>query len=365
MILIAAQAYPPATGGIQTVMLGLARALARHGEEVTVLADGTKSDGIAAADASERFAVRRFSGLKFFRRIIKGSALSRAASLDGVKAVFCDSWKSLERVPDLDVPVIVLAHGTEYPPDAGARKIIRIKRSLQKATFIAPVSGWTAKHIRPFLPDGAKVRIINPAILDQPRPSQEALRTIDAIINDRQPVLASLSRLEERKGIDMYIGAIARLKEKFPDILGIVAGDGPDRPRLQGLAQEFGVTDHVYFAGRVSDSERAAILSRADLYVMPGRVTGASVEGYGLAYLEAGAYGTPSVASLSGGVGDAVLNGETGFLVDTSSLDDITGAVETFLSDDDLRYRLGENAMKLAREDRAWHNVVRKYLELI
>lgn len=365
MILIAAQAFPPETGGIQTVMLGLARALSRHGHSVTVLADGTRADAVRAHDESEPFSVKRYSGPKFFRRILKANALSRAAGVSGVRAIFCDSWKSLERVGQKpDVPVIVLAHGTEFPAHASKRKIIRIKKTLEKATVVAAVSNWTAHHIRAFLPKGVRVEVVHPAILDQPPAGAEALRTIDAIINNRSPVIASIARLEERKGIDMVIGSIAKLKEQYPEILGIIAGDGPDRKRLQAIVHELNIKDNVYFAGWINSAERAAILNRAELHVMPSRTTGSSVESYGLSYLEAGAYGTPSIASLEGGTEDAVHNGETGFLVDTRSLDDVSGAMDALLSDDALRKRLGQNALKLAREERSWHNVVTKYLEL-
>jgi phosphatidylinositol alpha-1,6-mannosyltransferase len=140
------------------------------------------------------------------------------------------------------------------------------------------------------------------------------------------------------------IAVLPQLTRRFPDLKFALAGDGPDRGRLTTLARDKGVADRVVFLGRVNDAMRTALLSSADLFVMPTRRAGQSVEGYGIVYAEAAWYGVPSVAGAEGGGAEAVVDGETGCVVAGDDERAVLRGIEQLLSDDAARQRMGQVA---------------------
>jgi phosphatidylinositol alpha-1,6-mannosyltransferase len=141
----------------------------------------------------------------------------------------------------------------------------------------------------------------------------------------------------------------------------VVVGDGDRRRALEALAAELGVADAVRFAGSVSEAERDAWLGRAHVFAMPSRVPedGVGGEGFGIAYLEAAARGLPAVAGDRGGAVDAVVDGETGLLVDATDPGAVAEALVTLLTDAPLRERLGAAARARA-EEHAWPRVAHR-----
>jgi phosphatidylinositol alpha-1,6-mannosyltransferase len=132
---------------------------------------------------------------------------------------------------------------------------------------------------------------------------------------DGKRVILSVSRLVERKGVDKVIEALPFVLERCPNALYVVVGDGPYRERLMELAQEKGIADKVLFAGRVPDIR--PFYRACDVFVLPTREgRKGDIEGLGLVYLEAAACGKPVVASLVGGVADAVVPNETALIVE-------------------------------------------------
>jgi phosphatidylinositol alpha-1,6-mannosyltransferase len=141
----------------------------------------------------------------------------------------------------------------------------------------------------------------------------------------------------------------------------VVIGDGPLRGELETLARSHGVEDSVRFLGSVSDEERDSWLARADLLAMPSRLPGdgQAGEGFGIAYLEAGAHGKPVVAGNVGGALDAVLDERTGLLVDPTDPRAVAEAIVRLLRDTQLALRLGTAGAARARS-LAWPVIVRR-----
>ncbi len=138
-------------------------------------------------------------------------------------------------------------------------------------------------------------------------------------IGGRRPVIATVARLEPRKGVDAVIRAMPDVLARHPGCIYAIAGGGEDRERLEQLAADLNVRQAVLFLGRVTSAEKAALLAMADVFAMPVRREGRSVEGFGISYSEAGWFGVPALAGRDGGAGDAVLDGETGLLCDGAS----------------------------------------------
>jgi phosphatidylinositol alpha-1,6-mannosyltransferase len=108
------------------------------------------------------------------------------------------------------------------------------------------------------------------------------------------------------------------------------------------------VHDKIRFVGFVSEAELNQLYRRCAIYISPSMMEEGDVEGFGIALVEAGAHGRPVIAGRTGGVEDAVVDGETGILVDPSKLDEIETALVRLLDDDDLRQRLGSQAKRRA-----------------
>jgi phosphatidyl-myo-inositol dimannoside synthase len=173
--------------------------------------------------------------------------------------------------------------------------------------------------------------------------------------------LLSVCRLVPRKGVDTVIRALPRLVARFPTLEYRVVGEGPDRPRLARLAETEGVAAHVRFLGRLADAALAREYASCALFVQPSRRTAdGELEGLGLVYFEAAAWGRPVVAGVSGGEPDAVLDGATGVLVDGSSVDAVAHAIEGLLADPSRLVELGQAGRRRVETTHNWCAAARR-----
>jgi phosphatidylinositol alpha-1,6-mannosyltransferase len=146
----------------------------------------------------------------------------------------------------------------------------------------------------------------------------------------------------------------------------LVIGEGSLRRSLESRAGSLGVARHISFLGAVPDAERDACLARSRVFVMPSRVpaTGVGGEGFGIAYLEANAFGLPVVAGHEGGATDAVVDGRTGLLVDPRDHVAVADGVTDLLLDPSRAAELGRAGAARAREF-AWPDVTRRVEDLV
>jgi phosphatidylinositol alpha-1,6-mannosyltransferase len=179
----------------------------------------------------------------------------------------------------------------------------------------------------------------------------------------RGPRLLSVGFLVRQKGHETALRALPSLVREWPDLRYLVAGDGPERGRLERLARELGVAANVTFLGRVPEAQLLEAYAAADVYVQPSLVVDGVAEGYGISFVEAGAAGLPVVGGRCGGVVEAIVDGVTGFLVTPGDASDFSRAVATLLRDADLRRRMGEAGRRLAHE-RTWDETLRPVVAL-
>jgi phosphatidylinositol alpha-1,6-mannosyltransferase len=182
-----------------------------------------------------------------------------------------------------------------------------------------------------------------------------------------RPTVLTISRLADRyKGHDVLVRALAAVRERVPDVEWVVVGDGPLRAELEALARSHGLADSVRFLGAASDEERDAWLRRADVLAMPSRLPGPgrAGEGFGIVYLEAGAFGKPVVAGNVAGAVDAVLEGESGLLVDPTDAAAVAEAIATLLLDEQLALRLGAGGASRA-QSLAWPSIAAQVQQLL
>jgi phosphatidylinositol alpha-1,6-mannosyltransferase len=164
--------------------------------------------------------------------------------------------------------------------------------------------------------------------------------------------LLSVARLIPRKGVDTVIRAMPRLPAQ---VEYRVVGTGPDQSRLHALAEAEGVAHRVSFLGRLDDAALEQEYRRATVFVLPARRTAdGDLEGYGLVYFEAAAWGRPVIAGRSGGEIDAVEDGQTGMLVDGTSVDAVAETIASLLGDRQRLQLLGAAGRKRVEGSHNW-----------
>jgi phosphatidylinositol alpha-1,6-mannosyltransferase len=182
-------------------------------------------------------------------------------------------------------------------------------------------------------------------------------------IDPDRPLILGLSRLVPRKGFDVLIRALARLDDS---VQLAIAGSGRDERRLMDLAVSHQVHPRVRFLGRLPAAEIAPLYASADVFSMlcRDRWGGLEAEGFGIVFVEAAACGVPSVAGRSGGSHEAVVDGETGFVVEPRDETAVRDALARLLGDDALRARLGTAARERAVRELAYDVLADRLLPL-
>ncbi len=352
--LVLARDFPPDIGGVQTVVAELAartpnaRVIARHtsGDDEHDRDFPAIVTRVAACERGPR-ALR-----PILRQVALWMAVSREWRLRRFGRVVCGYlafagpvawvWRRL-----FGVPYAVLTYGTEIVRARDSIWSPAWRRILRDADFVATIAEPLVEILRAMEPDARVVKIplgCNVAA-DEPPLLPNPWRGVD---HPNRRVVLSVGRLVARKGFDMVIRTLGDAGGRRGDTLYIVAGEGPDRARLVSLARECGVADRVVFAGRVEPGELRALYSRCDVFAMPSRREGDDIEGFGLVFVEAGAFGKPVIGGDSGGVSEAVRDGVNGLLVDPTDPAAVGDALDRILDDANLAARLGEGGRLLA-----------------
>lgn len=227
---------------------------------------------------------------------------------------------------------------------------------LSHAKKIICANSYVASLVSEWKPElASKIIIVNPGIDES---SISRLENITPLLQDKyqtkdKVTLLSLGRLVKRKGVDMVISAIASLDEETKNKLCyIVAGTGEAEKYLKDLAADLKVK--VIFTGEVSELEKWSFLNLCDIFIMPARSIDGDFEGFGIVYLEANLYGKPVIAGRSGGVSDAVINNETGLLIDPENVAEIANAIKTLVNNSEERMRMGKFGRERAINTFSW-----------
>jgi len=367
VILILTQCFPPTIGGIELLMKGLADGVAARGFKVAVYADSRRDMLEEKADSQAAYSVRRFGGFKPLRRRRKARAVAAALARGGISGIFCDSWKSAEYTARAArhsaVPVVALAHGSELLEPMGTFKRGRIRRTLRECHRVIANSMDTAARVKALGIDPTRISLVYPGVSKPRRADPSTAKAVPG----GHPRLLTLSRIETRKGLGQVLRCLPDLIGQYPELSYVIGGDGPEKARLRALATQLKVSRHVHFLGWLNDEEKADVLTDCDVYVMPViKPNGQrSVEGFGLAYIEAGYFGVPCIAGMYGGAVEAVIDGETGIICDGENVDELAAAIRRCLEDDELRRRLGNTARRRAENEFTWDKAVVRYLECL
>ena len=176
------------------------------------------------------------------------------------------------------------------------------------------------------------------------------------------PIILTLSRLEKRKGHSFIIESVKKIRPKLPRLQYIIAGDGPEKNFLTNLVKKNNLEATVKFIGSINDQQKKYLFQKTDLMIMPtlDESENRSIEGFGIAYLEAAFFGIPSIASNVGGTPEAVLDKKTGIII--NNINELYDAMNNLLNDNGYLKKLGEQAKIRAINEFDWSKVSKKYL---
>ncbi len=169
-----------------------------------------------------------------------------------------------------------------------------------------------------------------------------------ALEKTAQPSILYFGRLKPYKSVDTAVRALKKILPEVPNCTLIIAGEGESRVFLEKLVRRLGVTDHVLFTGKVSESKRAELMAKAWVVIHPSLI-----EGWGITNIEANASGTPVVAADVAGLRDSVRTPHTGFLVQWGNEEEFAAKILLILKDHELRHAL-ERGAKAWSEEFSW-----------
>ena len=267
------------------------------------------------------------------------------------------------------IPYFVSNHGMDIMlPQKSSRKKKLMMKVLQSAKFITANSQYTKNQLLKLGINDRKIQVIYPC--SNIAGEFIALEGKAAQIRQKlglkgSKILLSVGRLVKRKGYDKVIEALAQLSAQYPNLAYLIVGQGPEKENFQFSIFNFQLKDKVKIFDDVSDEDLPYYYQLADIFMMPARDIQGDVEGFGLVYLEAANFKLPVIAGRSGGAAEAVIDNETGIMVDPESVEEIKEAIIKLLNDEQLRNQLGENGYLRSQKEFNWARQADKLEDLI
>jgi glycogen(starch) synthase len=337
--------YWPYIGGLEAAVMTLLAALRERGHascvvtshDALALADEEEHDGIAIHRLPLRSALTTRDPMALLESQRRATAIRRAFAPDVVHMNLPDPGAAvhLRAAAAHRAPLVVTVH-TSIPLDDGGRDTL-FGTLLRTADWVTAPSEAVLRPLRVGIPALAE----RSAVIPYGLPASES-----SSIPPRAPRVLCIGRLIAEKGVDLAIAAFASITARFPSATLVVAGDGPERERLERQARELAMTDRVEFLGWVPPEQMSAVIAESSVVVVPSRWQ----EAFGLVALETALQGRPAVVTRVGGLAEVVTDGETGFVVAPEDSVALAGAVARLLDDPPLAARMGDAARTRAAE---------------
>ena len=359
MYLIVTRAFPPELGGMQSLMWGLTKEMSKN-FMIKVFADYQKNH--KEFDVKENFSIERVGGIKFLRKIRKSQLINEFLKENKVQGVIADHWKSLELIKT-DKKKYCLIHGKEINHSKGGSINKRIIKVLDGVEKVIANSKYTKKLAIDNGINQDKIVVINPGINFVDELNKRTLEKVESLLKIKTPRLITVSRFDKRKNHEKVIMALKNLKQQYPDIVYICIGYGDEEENLKKLVQELGLNSQVMFFSDISDDLKNSLLAKSDIFVMPSVIHKTSVEGFGIAYIEAAQYSVPSLGGKDGGASDAIKHNKTGLICDGNNLDDIYSSLNSMIKD--KKYlEFGKNAKEYVSKFE-WSKILEEYKKIL
>jgi phosphatidylinositol alpha-1,6-mannosyltransferase len=261
---------------------------------------------------------------------------------------------------------ICWTHGEELEYARSSRELSFLQRRVHRgASAMVANCRTTARRLEDLGVPREKVHVVYPGV-DAARFGRPgagaAIR--QRYLGDAELLLITVGRLQRRKGHDLVIEALAETRPALQRVRYLVVGDGEERARLEQMVDRFGLRDRVSFAGGVPADALPEYYAAGDIFVHPNRVDGLDVEGFGIVFLEAAAAGLPTIGGATGGVPEAIGEGETGLLVSGTDKTELVAALETLAAAEVLRRRMGAAGRARVLREFTWDRAARDVTEI-
>ena len=353
--LLLSEIFPPRHGGSGRWFFELYSRL--PAEQYLIAAGETPGD--AAFDASHNlrvhrlplssasWGVRSLSGLRYYWRVFR--EVRRLVKAHGIKRIHCGRclpegvlgwlfWKLYR------IPYLCYIHGEDIQTASLSREqALIVGRVLANARRLIANSENTAQLLAEHWGVGAdKIRVVHPG-MDATRfvPTEPDPAFLGAMGWQDRAVLLTVGRLQRRKGQDMLIQALARVRSRHPNVLYAIVGEGEERARLEALIKEHGLQENVQLLGELDDARMIQCYQQCSLFVLPNRTEGKDIEGFGMVLAEAQACGKPVLAGDSGGTRETMRVGESGEIVDCTRIEPLAEAVIRLLDEGEALQKRG------------------------
>ena len=352
--------FPPRVGGIQRTLEALWQAL--PADRVGVFCPDW--EGAAAYDAAAPFRVFRQPEAFLWPTPSVADRIEQVARKFGAHVLVFGATYPLAmlgpRLAARGFPYLSAAHGFEYWLSIAPGSHALMRRATARATRVPVMcSAFIARTVRTAVPAHVPVSVLYPGA-DAARfhPDLETGDIRAALGIDTRPLVVCVSRLVRRKGQDMLIRAMPEIRQRVPDATLLIVGGGPDEDRLRAMAAG-APTGSVCFSGEVSEADLPRYYAAGDVFAMPcrTRLAGLEVEGWGNVFIEAAACARPVVVGDSGGAREALVDGETGLLVDGRSAGSVAAAVGDLLLDPDRARAMGLAGRARVLRSHAWPDI--------
>ena len=359
MYLIITRAFPPELGGMQSLMWGLTKEMSKN-FMIKVFADYQENH--KEFDKKENFSIERIGGIKLLRKIRKAQLINEFLKENKVQGVIADHWKSLELIKT-DKKKYCLIHGKEINHPQGSSLNKRAIKVLNNVEKVIANSEYTKSLAINNGVNRELVKVINPGINSAKELDKNSLEKVESLFKIKTPRLITVSRFDKRKNHEKVIMALRNLKQIYPDIVYICIGYGDEEKNIKSLVEELNLNTQVMFFKDISDNLKNALVAKSDIFIMPSVIHKTSVEGFGIAYVEAAQYGIPSIGGKDGGASDAIEHNKTGMICDGNNLDEIYASLNSMI--ENKRYlELGKNAKEYVSKFN-WEKIILEYKKIL
>jgi phosphatidylinositol alpha-1,6-mannosyltransferase len=359
MYLIVTRSFPPEIGGMQNLMWGLANELSKN-FMIKVFADYYENHN--TFDEQVSFSIERVGGIKLLRKYRKAQLINEFIKKNKIEGIIADHWKSLELLKT-SKKKICLIHGKEINNKKGTSLNKRVLEVLNNVETIVANSKYTKDLAISLGVQQEKIIVINPGVDQVKELDKKTLDKVENLLKHKSPRLITVSRFDKRKNHEKIIMALRNLKQIYPDIIYICIGYGDEEENIRKLVAELSLQGQVMFFKDISNDLKNSLIAKSNVFVMPSIIHKKSVEGFGIAYVEAAQYGVPSLGGKDGGASDAIEHEKTGLICNGNELDEIYSSISLMLENNKyLEY--GKTAKEQSNKFQ-WNKIIKKYNEIL
>jgi phosphatidylinositol alpha-1,6-mannosyltransferase len=376
-ILVVSEVFLPAIGGSGALLENVYRRI--QDRQVRVLAHDAPSglppyggplEVRRVSMTAPDWGIRRPSS---FRRHLRVARAIRTALNETPAVVHCaralpEGLSAVMALAGRGGQYVCWLHGEELGFASTSRELTWLARRMYRGAAAVIANSQNSKQllVRDWDVPESRVHVVYPGVdTEQFRPDVDGRAQRAQVAVEGDVVFLSVGRLQRRKGHDMVLRALARLRQIVPQVRYVIVGDGPHQAQLEADARALDVMDIVHFAGPASQADLPGWYAAADVFVMPNRRDGVDFEGFGIVFLEAAAAGLPVIGGRSGGVPEAVADGVTGRLVEGSDIEELVGAMRHFAESPSERRAVGSRGRARAVAEFTWDRAVTRLLHAV